>query len=76
MKEFINQLETLLKTAREAEAIQAKADLVKDLEIERLKRGNETLQEVIKMKDDLIIPELKATVTFFSPSKKGEEKKG
>lgn len=74
MQNFIEQLEALLRTARESEAVQAKADLEKDLEIIRLKRGNETLQEVIKQKDDLIIAELKDTVRFFKPESKAEKK--
>lgn len=74
MENITNQLETLLKEVRNIEFVQKKENLEKEMELLKVKRGNESLQEVIKIKDDLIA-DLKEAVKFFQPGKKNEEKK-
>ena len=63
---MIEELRKIVRALEVADLEKERQLMEKDLEIIRLKRGNETLQEVIKMKDD-VYQEL---ITSLKPPKK------
>jgi hypothetical protein len=72
MQEIIKTLRTVIETLEVSDLSQRREIMLKDLEIERLTRGNQSLQEVIKDKDSLISLH-KESVEFYRPK---PEKKG
>lgn len=74
MEDIITKLEDLTREARKAGAADQKRILELELQVAKLTRGNETLQEVIRTKDDLIIPAIKDMVKFVNSG--GRDKDG
>lgn len=76
MDETKKALLNTLNLISELDLIEKRKTLEFDLEVMKLKRGIESLQERIKIKDD-IIDDLKDIIQLLKGStKKGEDKKG
>lgn len=74
MKETIQALVNAIKVLEDWEFTSKKNDLSNELRIMKLERGMESLQERIKVKDD-IIDDYKDTIAMFKGGNKSVEKK-
>lgn len=73
MKDLTANLKVVLTQLEEYEFTERKKDFATEMKIAKFESGMSTLQERVKIKDD-IIGDLKETITFLKGGKKEEKK--